>query len=108
MSIGKNSFDFLLKSCGDLIDGKTLNSADIGIAFISVKAADAKLKTKLIPQDQLIRYNFLEVFVRLAAQKFVKSGICSTYSEALDRLFDEYLRPVFVTTDSNVWRRNVL
>ena len=66
MSIGKNAFMLLLQRCGDLVDQKTLNTADLGIAYIASKAADAKRASKLIPADQLIRYNFLEIFLRLA------------------------------------------
>jgi hypothetical protein len=66
MSIGKNSFSALMQSCGDLVDGKTLKLADIDLGCIAVKAADAKKGNKLIPADQLIRYNFLEVQIRLA------------------------------------------
>jgi hypothetical protein len=56
-----------MAKCGDLIDDKTLNAADLGIAHKAVKAADAKLTNKLlVPADQLIRYNFLEIFLRIA------------------------------------------
>ena len=74
MSIGKNSFGALMQSCGNLVDGKTLKIADVDLGMIAVKAADMKKGNKLIPADQLIRYNFLEIMVRLAEQKYIKSG----------------------------------
>ena len=66
MSIGKNSFSTLMQSCEDLVDGKTLKLSDLDIGIIAVKAADSKKANKLIPVDQLIRYNFVEIIIRLA------------------------------------------
>ena len=63
-----------MQSCGNLVDGKTLKIADVDLGMIAVKAADMKKGNKLIPADQLIRYNFLEIMVRLAEQKYIKSG----------------------------------
>ena len=106
MSIGINGFTHLLNQCTDLVDNKTLNAADLGIAFIAVKAADAKKGKKMIPAGgQLIRYNFLEIFIRLADQKFLKSGITTSWVDAIDKLMTDYLRPVFSKTDSNIWRK---
>lgn len=95
MSIGKNAFAALLQMANDLVDNKTLNAADLGIAYIAVKAADMKKGNKLIPADQLIRYNFIEIFIRLADQKFIKSGLCKTYTEAMQRMFENHLIPIF-------------
>ena len=50
-----------MQSCGDLVDGKTLKLADIDLGIVAVKAADSRKASKLIPADQLIRYNFLEI-----------------------------------------------
>ena len=49
----------------------------------------------------------MEIFLRLAEQKFVKSGLVKTYAEAAKGTLD-YLRPVFSTADSHVWRKTVL
>ena len=69
-------------SCENLIDDKTLNSSDIDISFVAVKW-DRGSKNKLIPEKQMIRYNFLEVHLRLCETKFIKKQTCSTYDEAL-------------------------
>lgn len=95
MNIGRNAFAQLMQSCGDLVDGKTLNMADLGIAYIAVKAADMKKGNKLIPADSIIRYNFLEIFIRLADQKFLKSGLATTWYDAIEQLMEKYLKPVF-------------
>lgn len=108
MSIGKNAFAALMQACGELVDGKTLKLTDIDLGFIAVKAADAKKGNKQVPVDQLIRYNFLEVQIRLADQKFLKSGQCSTFTEAVSKMLDGYVLPIFASTDSHTWRKNHL
>lgn len=108
MSIGKISFGQLMQQCGDLVDNKTLKITDLDIAYIQVKAADAKKQNKLVPADQLVRHNFLEIMIRIADQKFIKSGLCHSYQEALEELISKYLKPVFMQTDSGIWRTNVL
>ena len=79
MSIGKISFGQLMQQCGDLVDNKTLKITDLDIAYIQVKAADAKKQNKLVPADQLVRHNFLEIMIRIADQKFIKSGLFHSY-----------------------------
>ena len=107
MSIGKNSFGALMQACGDLVDNKTLRLTDLDIGYIAVKAADMKKANKLVPADQLIRYNFLEIQIRLADQKYLKSGACKTFLDALG-LWMNQLRPSFASTDSHIWRKEEL
>lgn len=107
MSIGKNSFGALMQACGDLVDNKTLKLSDLDIGYIAVKAADMKKANKLVPADQLIRYNFLEIQIRLADQKYIKNGVCKTFLEAL-QLWMAQLSPNFASTDSHIWRKQEL
>ena len=107
MSIGKNSFGALMQACGDLVDNKTLKLSDLDIGYIAVKAADMKKANKLVPADQLIRYNFLEIQIRLADQKHIKNGSCKTFLEAL-QLWIAQLSPSFTSTDSHIWRKQEL
>lgn len=81
------------------MDNKTLKLADLDIGYIAVKAADMKRASKLVPADQLIRYNFLEIQIRLADQKYIKQGEAKGFLEALQLWFAQ-LTPVFATTDS--------
>jgi hypothetical protein len=68
------------------VDQKTINLSDLDIARVSVKSSDKNSKNSNIPQDKLIRYNFLEVFVRLAIQKYMKMGDCTNFPETIERL----------------------
>ena len=47
--MSENSFRSIMQSCGDLIDGKTLNKSDLDIGFVAVKW-DRGAKNKNIPE----------------------------------------------------------
>ena len=49
VSMSENSFRSIMQSCGDLIDGKTLNKSDLDIGFVAVKW-DRGAKNKNIPE----------------------------------------------------------
>jgi len=57
---------------------------------------------------ELIRYNFLEVHIRLAQQKYIKSGLFKTYHEAFKSMMQTYITPQFKAYDSHLWRKSVL
>jgi len=108
MSITLNFFSVLMQSCSDFVDNKTLKISDLDLGFIAVKAADMTVQSKLVPMKELIRYNFLEVQIRLAQQKYIKSGLFTTYHEALKSMLSTYIIPQFKSTDSHIWRKTVL
>ena len=43
----------------------------------------------LNPDKVLVRYKFMEILVRISADKYIKSGKCKKYSEALNELFND-------------------
>ncbi len=55
-----------MQSCGDFVDFQTVDNKDLDLARVAVKAQDRNSKNKNVPTDRLVRYNFLEVFIRLA------------------------------------------
>ena len=60
--------------------------------FISAKAA-SKVKGYNNPDRQMIRYQFMEIFIRLAMQKFYKPKVVKTMEEAVEKLFEEHVLP---------------
>jgi hypothetical protein len=46
--------------------------------------------------------------VRLATTKYVKTGICKTVSEAVEKIFTDHLDKFFETFDSNQFRKEKL
>jgi len=64
VSIGGNSFKELMQSCGGFVDSK-FGISDLDLERVAVKW-DSKKNHKMIPPDRLIRYNFLEIFIRMS------------------------------------------
>ena len=50
----------------------------------------------------------MEIFVRLALTKYVKTGICQTAFDAMNKMFDDHLEPFFQRFDSHKFRRDYL
>ena len=93
-----------------LVDDASLKLADIDLGKEAVKAADKKKKPKniLCPVDRIIRYNFLEIHIRLAEQKFIKSKLCENFLEAMKIYIGDYCAASFKSVDAHVWRKRVL
>lgn len=70
--IGQNAFNEIINAT-DICDNKKLKLADIDFEFIVTKAG--KKKIALNPERWLIRYQFMEIFVRLAIHKYFKQKI---------------------------------
>ena len=81
-----------MQSCGDFIDFKTIDTKDLDLGRVAVKAQDKNSKHKNLPPDRIIRYNFLEVLIRLGGQK-AKKG--TPWNEAIERLMEEYISKYF-------------
>jgi hypothetical protein len=45
------------------------------------------------PDSELCRFEFFEILLRLANAKYRETGICSSYSEALDKIIKENVYP---------------
>ena len=45
------------------------------------------------PDGALIRFEFIEILVRIAQEKFLKPGICKTLSEGLEMLIERHIIP---------------
>jgi hypothetical protein len=64
-----------------VIDRELLSNNDVDLEFITTNAGVKQHKFN--PDRALVRYQMLELFVRLAVQKYYKSKICDTYFEAI-------------------------
>lgn len=102
--MGTNLFSYIVFNCPGLVDHKTIKLSDVDLEFIATKAAGAHFKTKTNPDRQLIRYQFMEIFVRLALDKYLKTGICRTYDEAIIKMFSENVIPYLKRFDSQEFR----
>lgn len=99
--IGVNSFQEIINATS-IVDNKRLKLADIDFEFIVTKAGVKK--KALNPERWLIRYQFMEIFVRLAIHKYYKSKVVETQSEAVSKLMHENMFPFFNKFDCVKWR----
>ena len=65
----------------------------VDIAFVS---AIQKLGPTAAPSNGLKRFEFLEILVRLAGDKFVKPKIIKTYAEATEKILAECILVNFI------------
>ncbi len=70
---------------------KKVNLSDIDRLFI---AANVEIiKNSENPDNQLCRFEVIEIFLRLASLKYKETGICATYSEAFEKILNEKIFP---------------
>ncbi|CAI2387670.1 unnamed protein product [Moneuplotes crassus] len=124
--IGQNVFNEII-NLTDIVDGKDLKLSDIDLEFIATKAGNKK---KLLnPERWLVRYQLMEVLVRIAIHKYCRSrgddraksnfsqsmGSVKptspkvqkeiyTHSQAVKKLFEEHFLEHMVKFDCNKWR----
>ena len=101
-SIGQNAFSDLCTQC-NLVDGVTLKLSDLDFQFKVTNYSEVKNHPRN-PANALIRFQIMEIFVRIAIDKFIKTEICETHVEAVEKMLNEHLLPVFANYDTNKWR----
>ena len=109
--IGTNVFsDLVINVIPSMIDGKYLKLSDLDLERIQTNANETN--SKFNPKNNLVRHNFLEVFIRLCDTKYIKNGAggpeCNTITKAFKKMFDDELFPAFKSYDSHHWRKTVL
>ncbi|CDW81533.1 UNKNOWN [Stylonychia lemnae] len=86
-NINWNEFTLFVKQA-NIVDEKTTFSA-IDRSFIATNVELEQIAEN--PDRALCRYEFFEVLVRIAGQKFKESRLVATYSEALTKLLKEHV-----------------
>lgn len=91
------------------MDNKTVGIKELDLSKAAVKGKDLKKSVnKMIPADRLIRYNFLEFFIRISKVKYIDTKQCIHFDEACLRLLEDYFVPYFSNLDNHIWRKNEL
>ncbi|CAD8162810.1 unnamed protein product [Paramecium octaurelia] len=72
-----------------IIDGDLLKAQDVEIDIVSLKN-NVDPKYIYNPEKAIIRYQFLEMFFRIANDKYVRTDIYKSYADALFRLLKEF------------------
>lgn len=77
--------------------------SDLGVNWNA--ASIPKVKGQLYnPGNALTRYEFLEILVRIAHDRYIRTKQLKSISKAVTQLFDNYLLPYMTHFDSNLWR----
>mmetsp|Transcript_6402 Transcript_6402/g.5506 ORF Transcript_6402/g.5506 Transcript_6402/m.5506 type:complete len:136 (+) Transcript_6402:71-478(+) len=96
-SIGSNVISEIVANCNSLVDNITLNLSDTDLEFVATNAGVKNHPRN--PERQLVRYQLMEYFVRIAKTKFVKNKICENIALAVTKIYDEHLVNVFENYD---------
>ena len=75
------------------MDGKLLKVSEVDLTFVStVTDVQKEKKFAYRPERALVRYQFMEILVRLAQYKYMRNGLCESYAEAFRRLLEDGLQ----------------
>lgn len=94
MSIGPGTMTELFHHCENFIDGKVIKISDIDLQLIAVNGGK-RTNNYLSPDKAIIRSQFIEVLVRLSIDKYFKTKVCETPSEAIELAFETHFLPFF-------------
>ncbi|CAG9324752.1 unnamed protein product [Blepharisma stoltei] len=100
-SIGTNVLTDFLNQC-QLIDN-FYGASDMGVNWNS--AIVPKEKGQIYnPGSALVRYEFMEILVRIANDRFLRNKICTNIADSVQKIFkDNFLRNM-TQMDTNIWR----
>ncbi|KAL4486412.1 hypothetical protein ABPG72_007198 [Tetrahymena utriculariae] len=103
-----NTFtDFINKT--NIIDNLNLKLSDVDLKFVVTKTSSKIKRNPRNPDKGLIRYQFMEIIVRLAEDKYIRHKITNKYSQALSLLLNEgYLNALKRYQTSQAWRQSNL
>ena len=76
---------------------------DLGVNWNTVIVP--RTKQPFNPGNSLVRYEFMELLVRISHDRYVRSKICGTINEGFSRFLEDCLREYLTQHDSNVWRK---
>jgi hypothetical protein len=103
-SIGSNVFTEFLNEC-DLID-EFFSTSDLGVDWNSVIIP--KKKQLFNPGNALVRYEFIELLIRISIDRFIRHKKCKTVSSSLENLISNHLSQVFPNYNIQKWRQETL
>jgi hypothetical protein len=100
-SIPLNCFTDFVKQI-DLVNGKDIRFAESDTQFLTLNKRSKP--SNLNPGVALIRFQFLEIIVRLALKRYEDTKIASSKSEAIKMVYERNLYPSFGKDDSQKFR----
>jgi len=107
MGMGSTTLAELLHHCADFIDNAAIKGSDIDLQFIACNGGK-KVTSYLSPDKGLVRFQMLEVLVRLAIDKYIKTGITKSYLEAIKSAFENHYITYFRNFQCHRFRKERL
>lgn len=98
-AIGTNVFTDFLSKCNMIDDTLRLKDADLKFIATYTKTDPALMKNYRNPDRMLVRYQFLEIWVRLADQKFIGNGVVNNFPDAVEKVLSEHVIPYINAND---------
>lgn len=110
--IGMNEYTLFLEECGiPEPTSRFCRKADLDTIFIAACPKDDEGAAKLHLERALMRYQWLQVIVRIAIAKYIRTGRCDDVSEALEMLISRDILPnisSYAGHDHDVFRQEQL
>ena len=98
-SLGMNILTELMLKCNGFIDYKLTKLSDVDLAFIATNAVGARnfrfeAETVINPERQIIRYQFFEILIRLALERF-NQKLKMSPSEGIKIFYEQFIQDTF-------------
>jgi len=93
-NIGMIDFSIFIEKCK--INDKAINLSTVDRCFIATNQGS--------DTNNLCRYQFWEILVRIAQNKYKDTGVCSTFHESLDKMIKECVVPNYHLEDWQEFR----
>lgn len=100
-SIGSNILNDFLNQCR--VYDSLYAASDFGVNLNSTLVQKEKGQI-YNPGNSLVRYEFLEILLRISMDRYIRNKICSTYNQAMQKLLTDHLIPVMSTYRTEMWR----
>ena len=100
-TVGSNIFNEFLNQSN--VFDSVYDQSDLGVNWNSVLVSKDK-KQPYNPGNALVRYQFTEILVRIANDRYMRPKLCSSISEALKMLINEKIGLILTQNNSSLWR----
>jgi hypothetical protein len=106
VSVGSGIISEILSHCNEFIDGRQLKLSDVDLEVIACNGGKRE-SNYLSPDKSLVRFQFMEVLVRLSVAKYFKTGKVESASEAVIKAFEDNFHPYIADEkfNSHIWRK---
>ena len=100
-SISMNSYkEFLTRT--EMIDGKLLKLSEIDLPFTATNKINVKMPFN--PERALVRFQLLEIIVRVALEKYIRTKVLTLAEDAVKKIYNDHLKLLSDEFNIKEWR----